>query len=150
MADPRATPGGTGNGLQTKDGDERSLAELLKALSEQTSRLARQEAELARAELTAKGKRLGIGAGAFGAAGLFGLFAFAALTATLILALAEAMDAWLAALIVTVVYAAIAGILALAGKSKVDEATPPVPERAIASSKRDVETIKDRAKEGRA
>ena len=35
------------------------------------------------------------------------------------------MDAWLAALIVTAVYGAVAGVLALMGKKKVAEATPP-------------------------
>ncbi len=129
--------------------DEASLSELVKKLTEQTSTLARQEVALAKAELTQKGKRLGIGAGAFGAAGLIGVFAFGALTATLILLLATALDAWLAALIVTVVYAAIAGVLALSGKKKIDEGSPPMPERAIETTKQDIETMKSSAKEGR-
>ena len=148
--DRSLTPGrspGNGQGAGT---DERSVAELVKALSEQTSRLARQEVELAKAELAAKGRKLGVGAGEFGAAGLLGLGAFAAFTATLILALAEAVDGWLAALIVTIVYAAMAGALALAGRNKVQEAGPPVPERAVASTKQDVQTVKERAREGRA
>jgi hypothetical protein len=99
--------------------------------------------------LTQKGKRLGVGAGAFGAAGILGLFAFGALTATLILLLATAMDAWLGALIVTVVYALIAAALALTGKKQVEEGTPPVPERAIESSRQDVETAKNRVQEAR-
>ena len=41
----------------------------------------RQEIELAKAEMTAKGKQLGIGAGAFGGAALVGLYAVGALTA---------------------------------------------------------------------
>jgi lipopolysaccharide export LptBFGC system permease protein LptF len=129
--------------------DERSISELVKALTEQTQTLARKEVELAKAELTQKGKRLGVGAGAFGAAGLLGLFAFGALTATLILLLGTAIDAWVAALIVTVVYALIAGALALTGKKQVEEGTPPVPERAMASSKEDVETAKRSVQEAR-
>ena len=129
--------------------DEASVAELVRQLSEQTSKLAREEVELAKAELTEKGKSIGIGAGAFGAAGLLGTFAFAALTATFILALAEAVDGWLAAAIVTVVYAAIAAVLAMGGKRKVEEGTPPTPERAIETTKADVERIKQGAKEGR-
>jgi uncharacterized membrane protein YqjE len=127
-----------------------SVSELIQQLSEQASRLARQEVELAKAEMTAKGKRLGIGAGAFGGAGLMALFGLGALTATVILLLATAVTAWLAALIVTAVYLAVAGVLALAGKSKVESATPPLPERALASVKQDVEQTKLRAKEGRA
>ena len=96
-----------------------------------------------------KAKRIGVGAGAFGAAGLVGLFALGALTATLILALATAMSAWLAALIVTALYGAVAGVLALVGRQRVEAGTPPVPERAIESSKEDVETAKQRVKEAR-
>ncbi|HEX4720506.1 MAG TPA: phage holin family protein [Thermoleophilaceae bacterium] len=125
------------------------VGDLMKDLSEQTSTLVRKEIELAKAELQVKGKRAGLGAGMFGGAGLFGFFAFAALTATFILALAEAVAPWLAALIVTVVYGAIAGALALQGKNKVQEATPPVPERAVDSSKEDVEWVKTRAKSAR-
>jgi lipopolysaccharide export LptBFGC system permease protein LptF len=136
-----------GNGTRT---DQRSLAELTKQLSEQTTTLARMEVELAKAELQQKGKQIGIGAGAFGGAGLFGFYAFGALTATLILALTEAVDPWLAALIVTVAYAAIAGVLALVGRGRVQRGTPPTPERAIESTKEDVETAKRSAKEARA
>jgi nitrate/nitrite transporter NarK len=121
------------------------MAELVKQLSEQTSRLARQEVELAKAELTEKGKRAGIGAGMFGGAGIFGFYAVGALTATAIVALATAVAAWLAALIVTVVLGAIAGVLALQGKTKVQQATPPVPEQATESVKEDVQWAKTRA-----
>jgi hypothetical protein len=130
--------------------EDASISELIQQLSEQTSRLARQEVELAKVEMSAKGKRLGIGAGAFGGAGLVALFGLGAVTATLILLLATAMTAWLAALIVAAVYLALAGVLALVGKSKVESATPPLPERAVASVKQDVEQTKLRAKEGRA
>jgi MFS family permease len=128
---------------------EASVAELVKQLSEQTSRLARQEVELAKAELAAKGKRAGIGAGMFGGAGVFGFYAVGALVATAILALATAVSAWLAALIVAVVLAAIAGVLALQGKTKVQQATPPVPEQATESVKEDVQWAKTRAQAGR-
>ena len=129
--------------------EEKSLSELVQQLSDQTTTLARKEVELAKAEMEIKAKRIGVGVGAFGAAGLVGLFALGALTATLILALDTAMSGWLAALIVTVVYAAVAGVLALTGKQKVEAGTPPVPERAIESSKQDVETAKERVKEAR-
>jgi hypothetical protein len=128
---------------------DQPVSELVKQLSEQTSTLVRKEVELAKAELAIKGKKAGIGAGMFGGAGLFGFFAFAGLTATFILALATAVAPWLAALIVTAVYGAVAGVLALQGKSKVQEATPPVPERAVDSTKEDVAWVKTRAKSAR-
>ena len=125
------------------------MPELLKDLSDQTTTLVRQEIELAKAEMTAKGKQVGIGAGAFGGAALVGLYAFGALTAAIVLALSTAVDGWLAALIVGVVYAAVAGVLALVGKTKTQAGAPPVPERAISSTKEDVEWAKTRAKSAR-
>src|SRR5918912_1511324 len=109
---------------------EASAGDLVKQLSEQTSRLVRQEVELAKAELAEKGKRAGIGAGMFGGAGIFGLYAGGALTAAAILGLATAVAPWLAALIVAAVLGAIGGVLALTGKTKVQQATPPLPEQA--------------------
>ena len=129
--------------------EDRPMPDLLKDLSDQTTTLVRQEIELAKAEMTAKGKQVGIGAGAFGGAALVGLYAFGAITAAIVLALATAVDGWLAALIVGVVYAAVAGVLALLGKNKTQAATPPVPERAIESTKEDVEWAKTRAKTAR-
>ena len=125
------------------------MSDLMKALSDQTTTLVRQEIELAKAEMTAKGKQMGIGAGAFGGAAVVGLYAFGALTACFVLALSLAMDGWLAALIVAVVYAAVAGVLALVGRKKTQAGTPPVPERAISSTKEDVEWAKTSAKSGR-
>ena len=117
---------------------ERPLPELLKQLSEQTTRLVRQELELAKAELTQKGKQAGAGAGLFGAAGAIGFLALAALTTCFILALNAVMPAWLAALLVAVVYGVVAAVLALRGRAKVKQATPPVPEQTIETVKEDV------------
>jgi uncharacterized membrane protein YqjE len=128
---------------------DQAVGDLVKQLSEQTTTLVRKEVELAKAELAVKGKKAGIGAGMFGGAGLFGFFAFAALTATFVLALATAVTPWLATLIVTAVYGAVAGVLALQGKNKVKAASPPVPEQAIESSKEDVEWAKTRTQSAR-
>jgi uncharacterized membrane protein YqjE len=128
---------------------ERPTAELLRELSEQTTTLVRKEIELAKVELTEKGKRAGTGAGLFGGAALLAAFAFAAVTACLILALATAIAAWLAALIVGVVYSAIAAAFALAGRAQLRRATPPVPEQAVETTKEDVEWVKTRARNAR-
>jgi hypothetical protein len=128
---------------------DQPLTELVKQLSEQTTRLTRQEVELAKAELAAKSKRAGVGAGMFGAAGIFGLYAAGALTATVVLALATAVTAWLAALIVGAALALLAGALALRGKTKVQQAVPATPEQTIETVKEDVRVTKQRAQEGR-
>jgi len=132
------------------EAEGRSVSELMQQLTEQTTRLAQKEIELAKAEMAVKGKRLGLGAGALSTAGLIALLASGAATAAAILGLATALEGWLAALIVAVVYLALAGVLALVGRSKVQAATPPVPEQTAESVKEDVEATRERAKEGRA
>lgn len=82
-------------------------------------------------------------------AGALGFYALGALTACFIAALSEVFDVWLAALVVTAVYGLLAAILAWRGKAKVQQATPPVPERAMASVKEDVRFTKQRAHEAR-
>ena len=110
------------------DGEKRPVGELLRELSNEATTLVRKEIELAKAEMAEKGRKAGAGAGLFGAAAAIGLAAMGALTAFLVLALDTAMPAWLAALIVALVYGAIAGVLALRGKDKLKEATPPIPQ----------------------
>jgi MFS family permease len=128
---------------------DQPVAALLRDLSEQTSTLVRRELELARLEMTEKGKRAGIGAGMLGGAGLVGLYALGALIAAAILALATAITPWVAALVIAAVCGAIAGGLALVGKSKVSQATPPVPEQATESVKEDVRWTKAKAAKAR-
>jgi uncharacterized membrane protein YqjE len=127
---------------------EQSMGELFKQLSDDMSKLVRQELKLAQAEMTEKGKKAGIGAGMFGAAGIVAMLALLTLTACLVAALATGMDVWLAALIVTVVYAAVGGGLALMGKQRVSDATPPMPEQTIDSVKEDVEWAKTQLPSG--
>jgi uncharacterized membrane protein YqjE len=125
---------------------DESVGDLVRRLSEDTAALVRQELALARAELTQKGKRAGRGAGMFGGAGAAGLAALVALTAFLILVLDIALPAWAAALIVTVLWAAVAAVLALRGRDEIREATPPVPEQTIETVKEDVEWAKTRVR----
>jgi MFS family permease len=124
------------------DPRDQSIGELVKDLASETSTLVRQEIDLAKAEMTERGKRAGKGAGMLGAAALVGLLAAGALAACLVAALDLAMATWLAALIVTVVFAAIAGALAMTGRKQIREAAPPVPEQAIDSVKEDVQWAK--------
>jgi uncharacterized membrane protein YqjE len=128
--------------LPGTDDRDRSLGELLKQLSEQTTRLVHQELELSKAELQQKGKEAGAGAGMFGGAGALGLAALGALTACFILALNAVMPAWLAALIVAVVYGIIAFVLVKQGQARIKAAAPPVPEQTIETVKEDVEWAK--------
>jgi uncharacterized membrane protein YqjE len=122
-----------------------STPELISRLSEQSSRLVRDELRLAQAELLEKAKSLGRGAGMFGAAGLVAFFGIATMLTTVILALALAVDAWLAALIVTVVLLGIAGVLIVVARRQVSRGLPATPQKSIESVKQDVETVKESA-----
>jgi hypothetical protein len=131
---------------QDADLRERSLGELFSKLSNETSTLIRQEMELARAELTEKGKEAGKGAGLFGGAGAVALLGAGALTAGIILLLDLAIAGWLAAILVGLVYVAVAAVLGLKGRDRIQAATPPVPEQTVDTVKEDVEWAKTRAR----
>jgi uncharacterized membrane protein YqjE len=124
------------------DPRDQSIGELVKDLSTETSTLVRQELDLAKAEMIERGRQAGKGATMFGAAAAVGLLAAGALTACIIAALDLAMATWLAALIVAVVYGAVAAAVAMTGRKQMREATPPVPEQAIDSVKEDVQWAK--------
>lgn len=125
---------------------DQSMAELVRQASEQTATLVRQELRLAQLELQEKGKRAGLGVGLIGTGGVLVLSGLAVLIAAVILALALLVPPWASALIVAVVLLAGAGVLALTGKKQVYQATPPVPEEAIASSRRDVDEVRRRGR----
>lgn len=118
-----------------------SLGELFARMSEQTSTLIRAEMRLAQAELTAKGKRAGVGAGLFGGAGLFAVYGLGCLVAAAVLALAGPLTGWLAAIIVGAVLLLVAGVSALMGRKQITQAVPPVPQEAVDGLKRDVHTL---------
>jgi uncharacterized membrane protein YqjE len=134
----------------TRNGEDRSVGELTKELLRNVSELVRREIDLAKAELAEKVGHLSMGIGLV-AAGVFLLVVMVgALTTTAILALATTLDAWLAALIVTVVVGLLAAILLLIGIRAVRRGTPPVPADTVDSVKEDIAWLKTRAKSGAA
>jgi len=128
---------------------DNSVGELLRQLSQETTTLVKQELDLAKAEMSEKGKQAGVGAGLFGGAGVSGLLALIFLSLAIVAAIDTATHAWLAALIVGVLWAVAAAVLALQGREKVQQAVPPAPEQAIESTKEDVQWAKTQAKSAR-
>ena len=124
---------------------ENSIGELFGKLSNETSTLIRQEMELARAELTEKGKQAGKGAGLFGGAATVALLGAGAITAGIVLLLALLIPDWLAAIVVGLVYVGVAALLGLKGRDEMQQATPPVPEQTVDTVKEDVQWAKTRA-----
>ena len=145
-----ARPEPTSRPPESGSGEEPSAGELVKQLTDQTKILVKQELRLAQVELQEKGKKVGIGAGMFGAGGVVAFFGAAGLITATVLVLSTALASWLAALIVGLVLLAIAAVAALMGKKQIEQATPPAPEQAIGSVKRDVDTVKRRARTFRA
>ena len=122
---------------------EASTGELVNQLSEQVSRLVRDELEMARLELTRKGRFAGLGMGMYGASGLVALYAIACLLAAAIIAIAGEIRPWLAALIVGLALLVVSAAAALMGRSRVRRATPPIPDQAVEGAKADIEEVKE-------
>jgi membrane protein len=134
------------SGTSLPHDDARSVAELTKELLRNVSELLRREIELAKVELAEKGRRLGTGIALAAVGGVILLAMLGALTATAILALATTLDAWLAALIVTIVAGVLGAVVLLAGVRALKRGTPPVPDQTVDSVKEDIAWVKTRAK----
>lgn len=123
---------------------DRSTGELVKDLSRDTSLLVRQEIALAKAEMAEKAEKAGVGLGMLAGAAVAALLMLGTLTAFLVLALDGAMPAWTAALVVTLCWAVVAGVLALLGRQALREMGSPMPEQTMESVKEDIEWLKER------
>jgi type IV secretory pathway TrbD component len=128
---------------------ERPIGELLGSFAQDTTTLMSQEIELARAEIAVQVKRAGTGAGMFGGAAVVALAGLGALTACAIVALALVLDTWLAALIVGAALLAVGGVLALMGRARMKQVSPPVPERALRSVRQDIGAVQEGVQAGR-
>ena len=135
------------NGMRA-EGDlrERPTSELVRLLAQDTSRLVRGELQLARAEAQERLTELGRAGAVGAAAGAGALLALGALTAALIAALDTAMPTWLAALIVTLIWAVAAAIAGNEARMRLRRAGTPVPTNAIAEMKEDVSWLQERAR----
>ena len=122
---------------------DQSVGELVASLSRDLSTLVRQEVELAKVEMSEKGKKAGLGAGMFGGAGVAALLALISLSVMAILVLNAWMKDWLAALIVTLFWGGVAGLLAMRGRQELQELGSPVPEQTKETIKEDIEWAKN-------
>jgi hypothetical protein len=125
------------------------VSELVKQLAEETGTLVRQEIELARAEISTKAKRAGIGLGELGAAGIVALLGLGALTACFVAALALAMPVWAAGLIVAVIYGATSAVLTVIGRRQLQRGLPPTPERTRQTLEENMEWARTRTRSSR-
>jgi hypothetical protein len=135
-ADPRDV-GGTGSSGGTgatstsagpdTAGGTRSLGEIVGDISRDLSTLVRQEMDLARTELKQELSKAGKGAGMFGGAGVAALLMLVFVSLALTFLLNRVMPVDLAALLVGLLWAAVAALLALRGRKNLEEANPQLP-----------------------
>ena len=122
--------------------EDRSLSELLSDVTSEVATLFRKEVELAKAETTEQVSRAAKAGGMLGAAAVIGfldliLFSFAAAWA-----LSEIVPEGVAFAIVAVVFAIVAGALAMAGKKRLANVNP-VPNQTVQTLRADVQVAKD-------
>ncbi|MGE0220832.1 phage holin family protein [Mycolicibacterium sp.] len=125
----------------TETKTEPSVGELLSRLSDQTSRLIRDEMRLAQKELQESAKHAGVGAGLIGAAGLLAVLGLATLIAAAVAALSLVLPVWAAAVIVAAALFVAAGIAALVSRKQVQQVPPPAAV-SVDSVKRDIDEVK--------
>jgi hypothetical protein len=129
--------------MSGKDGNPvEEFGENLKQLATDLGVLLRRDLEDARAEMVAKAKSAGMGAGMLGGSALTGLLALFSATVLAIALLAAVLPLWAAAAIVTAFWGIVTAALALGGKKKIEDAGPPIPEHAIKNLADDLKAAK--------
>lgn len=128
-------------GTNAAPAHEKSLGELIGDLTRETTTLVRQEMQLAKAEMTQKAVKVGKDVGMIAAGGFLAYIGALCLTAALVLALANVMPAWAAALLVGLVVVVGGGLIAWQGLSALKRVDP-VPHQTVESLKEDGEWLR--------
>ena len=138
-----STGGASGAGSEHSDPGSASILDVVKVFARLLPKQLKDEAQLAKLELTEKAKTLGKGA-AFVVVGLvFLLLATIALVGAAIAGLSQIMPAWLAALLLAVLFLVILAVAALIGVSTIKKALPLVPRKALFGVKYDLGVVKE-------
>jgi hypothetical protein len=119
-----------------------SIGELIGNISNDVSQLFRQEVELAKAEVKEEAAEAGKAAGMLGGAGFAGYMVALLLTLAAMFGLGNVMDLGWAALIIAVVWAAVAAILFIIGRRKLRTVSP-VPHQTVQTLKEDAQWLKN-------
>ncbi len=125
---------------------DRSVGDLVRLANDQFVTLVRHELDFAKAEMTEKAKRAGVGAGLFGVAGVVALYGLGVLIAAAVLGLALVLPGWAAALVVAGGLFLIAIIAVLIGRGSLKKATPAVPKDSVQSLREDLSVVSTAAR----
>jgi hypothetical protein len=117
---------------------DKQLGEIVNDVTSKASLLVKEEIELAKAEITTKAKKLGIGAGLIAVAGVFMVFFLIFFLHFLALGFADwfGLKDWVGYAMVCILLLLGAGLLALIAKRLFDKGSPPVPTMAIDEAKK--------------
>lgn len=138
-----STGGASGTGSEHSDPGSASILDVVKVFARLLPKQLKDEAQLAKLELTEKAKTLGKGA-AFVVVGLvFLLLATIALVGAAIAGLSQIMPAWLAALLLAVLFLIVLAVAALIGVATIKKALPLVPRKAVFGTKYDLGVVKE-------
>jgi len=123
--------------------EDRSLGDLLSAMTTEVTHLMRSEVELAKAEVKEEAGKAARAGAVLGAGGLFALLAVNLLSFAAAWGLAAAIPDGFAFLIIGAAYGLIAAVCFVVGKQRL-RAVNPVPEETVETIKEDVQWAKAR------
>ena len=126
------------DGTPPPDSAEKQLGEIVGDVTSKASLLVKEEIELAKAEVSQKVKRLGIGAGLITVAAVFLIFFLIFFLHMLALGFADwfSLKDWVGYAMVCVLLLIFAVILALIARRSFKKGSPPVPQMAIEEAKK--------------
>jgi uncharacterized membrane protein YqjE len=126
------------DGPTPPDSADKQLGEIVADVTAKASLLVKEEIELAKAEVTQKAKRLGIGAGLIAVAGVFMFFFLIFLLHMLAWGFMDwfSLKTWVGYAIVCVLLLVFAAILALIARRAFKKGSPPTPQMAIEEAKK--------------
>ncbi|GAB2756254.1 phage holin family protein [Streptomyces bullii] len=119
-------------------GRDRSVGELLSAVTSDVQTLFHQEVELAKTEVRQEATKAGKAAGMYGGAGFAGYMMLLFLSLAAVLGLANVIDGGWASLIVAAVWAVVAAVLYQRGRTRMRTVTPK-PEHTLETLKEDAQ-----------
>jgi protein-S-isoprenylcysteine O-methyltransferase Ste14 len=126
------------NGTPPPSNADKKIGEIVNDVTSKASLLVKEEIELAKAEITTKAKKLGVGAGLIAVAGVFLIFFLIFFLHMLALGLADwtNLKPWVGYAMVCVLLLIGAGILGFVAMRMFKKGSPPVPTMAIDEAKK--------------
>jgi protein-S-isoprenylcysteine O-methyltransferase Ste14 len=127
-----------GTGARPPGNADKQLGEIVNDVTSKATLLVKEEIELAKAEVTVKAKRLGIGAALIAVAGVFMFFFLIFFLHMLAHGFSNwfSLEVWVGYGLVCVILLVFAAILGLVAMRSFKKGSPPVPEMAIEEAKK--------------